>query len=207
MPYHHSLSSRQDLEDSIGVITDDEEDEKGATRSTAFITQCKSRPELNGRYLRSEDISAYGRPVYEKTVERKINRGFDPKGKGKGKPDLKKLLMPGMMGDGAEEEDVRQETLVIHYRRENTGARNGWWISRDTCGGEGLAWNARETKGPPAGGWFAIRLAGTSEHSGSPPTAPSGTTFSACSRFLFVVFHTFWNVAGERPGSLLAPLR
>jgi len=147
--------AEQELEDSIGVITDDEEDEKGASRSTAFVTGCKARPELNGRYLRSEDISAYGRPVYEKTVEKKINR-FPDKGKGKGKADLKKLLMPGMM-DEEPDEDIRVETLVIHYRKENKGARNGWWMSRNTCGGEGLAWNARETKGPPAGGWFIIR--------------------------------------------------
>jgi len=145
----------QDLEDALGVITDDEEDERGATRRTIFITGCKARPELNGRYERSEDITAHSRPVYEKIVEKRITKDKG-KGKGKGKQDLKKLLMPHMMLE-PEEDEFKQEVLVVHYHKAPHGTRDGWWLSRDNCGGEGLAWNARETKGPPTGGWFVIR--------------------------------------------------
>merc|ERR1719277_2621661 len=59
-----------------------------------------------------------------------------------------------MMDD---EDETTQEILVIHYRKDPGGVRNGWWMSRNNCGGEGLAWNARETKGAPTGGWFVIR--------------------------------------------------
>merc|ERR1712187_694285 len=84
----------QELEDALGVITDDEEDSKGASRRTLYLTDCKARPEINGRFERSEDLEAFGRPVYEKIVEKK-------KGKGKGKQhnaiEMKKLLMPHML--------------------------------------------------------------------------------------------------------------
>jgi len=163
LPYDYDEEERnlaaQEMEDALGVITDDEEDEKGASRSSIYITGCKARPELNGRYERSDDITAYGRPVYEKIVEKKIN----PKGKGKGEKgkgghnalELKMLLMPHMLTD---EEQLQQEILVVHYKRDKSmPGRSGWWISRNTCSGEGLAWNARETKGAPTGGWFVIR--------------------------------------------------
>lgn len=158
LPYDYDDEEKslaaQELEDALGVITDDEEDEKGATRSVVFITGCKARPELNGRYERSNDLTAHGRPVYEKIVEKKIQRDKG-KGKGKGGPsELKRLLMPHMMD---EPEEVKQEILVVNYRKDPNGMRNGWWISRNNCGGDGLAWNARETKGPPTGGWFVIR--------------------------------------------------
>merc|ERR1719359_2351140 len=70
LPYDYDDEEKelaaQDLEDAFGVITDDEEDEKGATRRVMFVTGCKARPEVNGRYERSEDIQAFRRPVYEK---------------------------------------------------------------------------------------------------------------------------------------------
>mmetsp|Transcript_30043 Transcript_30043/g.84639 ORF Transcript_30043/g.84639 Transcript_30043/m.84639 type:complete len:1295 (+) Transcript_30043:66-3950(+) len=146
----------QDLEDALGVITDDEEDERGATRSVIYVTGCKARPELNGRFERAEDMTAHGRPVYEKVVERKISRD---KGKGKGKKgggisELKQLLMAQM---GEDQDEIKQEVYVLHYRRDPNGVRNGWWFSRNNCGGEDLGWNARETKGPPTGGWFIVR--------------------------------------------------
>mmetsp|Transcript_6214 Transcript_6214/g.13380 ORF Transcript_6214/g.13380 Transcript_6214/m.13380 type:complete len:1321 (+) Transcript_6214:150-4112(+) len=148
----------QEMEDALGVITDDEEDEKGATRRTIFVTGCKARPELNGKYDRAEDINAFGRPVYEKIVERKVDKG---KGKGKGgkgahnSMELKALLMPHML---TESEQLQQEVLVIHYRKDKSyPSRNGWCFSRNTPSGEGLAWNARTTKGAPSGGWFVIR--------------------------------------------------
>eukprot|EP00929_Paragymnodinium_shiwhaense_P020571 TRINITY_DN13670_c0_g1_i1.p1 TRINITY_DN13670_c0_g1~~TRINITY_DN13670_c0_g1_i1.p1 ORF type:complete len:1253 (-),score=306.35 TRINITY_DN13670_c0_g1_i1:91-3849(-) len=143
----------QDLDDALGVITDDEEDEKGATRRVIFITGCKARPELNGKYERSEEIQAYNRPVYEKIMERKIDRNKG-KGKGKGGADLKKLLMPHMLD---EEDEISREIFCIHYRKDPNFARHGWHISRNSPGGQGLAWNAREVRGPPAGGWFVIR--------------------------------------------------
>eukprot|EP00927_Polykrikos_kofoidii_P045974 TRINITY_DN4013_c0_g3_i1.p1 TRINITY_DN4013_c0_g3~~TRINITY_DN4013_c0_g3_i1.p1 ORF type:complete len:1279 (+),score=261.33 TRINITY_DN4013_c0_g3_i1:76-3912(+) len=158
LPYDYDDEEKslamQELEDALGVITDDEEDEKGAQRRTIYVTGCKARPELNGRYERNDDISAHRRPVYEKIVEKKIERNKG-KGKGKGPSELKKLLMPQMMME--EEDEYKQEVLVIHYRKDANSTRNGWWMSRNSCGGEGLAWNAREIKGPPAGGWFCIR--------------------------------------------------
>jgi len=70
--------------------------------------------------------------------------------------ELKKLMMPvGMIEDEADE--VKQEVFVIHYRKDPQCIKNGWWFSRNDCAGEALAWNARETKGPPTGGWFVIR--------------------------------------------------
>jgi len=145
----------QELEDALGVITDDEEDEKGATRSVIYVTGAKARPELNGRYIRSEDISSHNRPVYEKVVERKK----DKKGKGKGKvggslSELKYVI--GLMKN-EEEDEIMQDVLCIHYRKDPNGIRQGWWISRDNASGQGLAWNAREVRGPPTGGWFVIR--------------------------------------------------
>lgn len=156
LPYDYDEEEKQlaaqDMEDALGVITDDEEDEKGATRSTVYVTGCKARPELNGRYIRNEDITAHQRPVYEKIVERR-NKG--DKGKGKGKmTELQKMLKSHML---EEEDDVTQEVIVCHYRKDANGTTNGWWFSRNTTNGEGLAWNARETKGAPAGGWFVIR--------------------------------------------------
>lgn len=158
LPYDYDDEEKQlaaqELEDALGVITDDEEDSKGATRRSIFITGCKARPELNGKYERSEDLVSHRRPVYEKKTE--VRRKKNP-AKGKGKHDaneMKRLLMPHMMEDNM---DVTEEVLVIHYRRDRSGMRDGWWISRNTCTGEGLAWNAREVKGPPSGGWFVIR--------------------------------------------------
>jgi len=147
----------QDLEDALGVITDDEEDEKGASRRTIYITDCRARPELNGRFEKSEDLTAFHRPVYEKIVTKKIDRkGKGGKaGKGFNAKELKQLLMPQMLTQ--EEDDTRQEVFVIHFRKDPNGHRHGWWMSRDSCSGQGLAWNARETKGPPTGGWFVIR--------------------------------------------------
>merc|ERR1711920_929076 len=58
--------ANQDLEDAVGVITDDEEDAHMAKRRSIYVTGAKARPELNGRYERNDDISAHGRPVYEK---------------------------------------------------------------------------------------------------------------------------------------------
>ncbi|CAE8641281.1 unnamed protein product, partial [Polarella glacialis] len=143
-----------ELEDALGVITDDEEDAKGAQRRTIFITGTKCRPELNGKFERAEDLRAHGRPVYEKKTEIRVKNKGKGKGKGHDANEMKRLLMPHMMD---EEEDVREEILVIHYRKDRTNLRTGWWISRHTCNGEGLAWNARDTKGPPSGGWFVIR--------------------------------------------------
>lgn len=162
LPYDYDDEEKQmageELEDALGVITDDEEDEKGATRRTIYITGCKVRPELNGRYDRNEEITAHRRPVYEKIVEKKLDKG---KGKGKGgksahnSMELKMLLMPHML---TEEEHLQQEVLVVHYKKDsNLPSRNGWYISRNTSNGETLAWNARETKGPPTGGWFVLR--------------------------------------------------
>ena len=94
----------QDLEDALGVITDDEEDEKGASRRTIYITDCRARPELNGRFEKSEDLTAFHRPVYEKIVTKKIDRkGKGGKaGKGFNAKELKQLLMPQML---TQEED------------------------------------------------------------------------------------------------------
>lgn len=145
----------EELEDALGVITDDEEDEKGATRRTIYVTGCKARPELNGRYERAEDLTAHGRPVYEKIAERVIRKDKG-KGKGKGKQNELKQLYASLLGE-ADEDEVRQEVLVIHYRKDPQGMRDGWWFSRDNSAGLSLAWNARTTKGPPTGGWFVLR--------------------------------------------------
>ena len=74
--------------------------------------------------------------------------------------------------------------LVIGWKAEQSadvqdrnGINTGWWISKNTMtgsdgreevlqfprklrmrlGGPGMAWNGRDTKGPPTGGWFVIR--------------------------------------------------
>eukprot|EP00933_Yihiella_yeosuensis_P064240 TRINITY_DN6760_c0_g2_i1.p1 TRINITY_DN6760_c0_g2~~TRINITY_DN6760_c0_g2_i1.p1 ORF type:complete len:1314 (+),score=308.91 TRINITY_DN6760_c0_g2_i1:87-4028(+) len=151
--------AEQELEDACGVITDDEGDSRGATRSTIWVLGSKARPELNGKFERSEDLMSNRRPVYEKKTE--VRRNRKGKGKGKGKKgehdanEMKRLLMPHMMDE--DDADICQEVMVIHYRKDRNGVRTGWWISRNTCNGEGLAWNARDTKGPPSGGWFVIR--------------------------------------------------
>jgi len=160
LPYDYDDEEKdlaaQELEDALGVITDDEEDARGATRSVIHFTCCKARPELNGRYERSEDMTAFGRPVYEKIVERRVQRD---KGKGKGKcknalqAELKKLLSAG----DEEDDEVKMDIIVVHYRSDPKGMRNGWFFSRGTLAGEDMAWNAREAKGPPTGGWFVIR--------------------------------------------------
>merc|ERR1740138_1958813 len=36
---------------------DYDEEEKGATRRVIFVVGCKARPELNGKFVRNEDIS------------------------------------------------------------------------------------------------------------------------------------------------------
>eukprot|EP00913_Durusdinium_trenchii_P009097 g8552.t1 len=114
---------------------------------------CKARPELNGKYERSSDLVAHGRPVFEKKAEVRNRKG---KGKGKGKHDaneMKRLLMPHMLDD----DDITIEVMVIHYKQDRKGINTGWWISKNTPTGPGLAWNGRDTKGPPTGGWFVIR--------------------------------------------------
>ncbi|CAK9070930.1 unnamed protein product [Durusdinium trenchii] len=119
------------------IITDDEEDRRGADRRVILVQDCKARPELNGKYERSSDLVAHGRPVFEKKAEVRNRKG---KGKGKGKHDaneMKRLLMPHMLDD----DDITIEVMVIHYKQA----------------GPGLAWNGRDTKGPPTGGWFVIR--------------------------------------------------
>eukprot|EP00971_Amphidinium_carterae_P002350 46456-Amphidinium_carterae.1 len=58
---------------------------------------------------------------------------------------------------GEEEDEIMQDVLCIHYRKDPKGYKEGWWISRDNSAGMGLAWNARAVRGPPTGGWFVIR--------------------------------------------------
>ncbi|CAJ1351673.1 unnamed protein product [Effrenium voratum] len=158
LPYDYDEDEKrmvgQDLEDALGVITDDEEDRRGADRKVILVQECKARPELNGKYERSSDLMANGRPVFEKKAEVR-NRGKG-KGKGKGKHDaneMKRLLMPHMLDD----DDITIEVMVIHYKKDSRGINTGWWISKNTCTGPGMAWNGRDTKGPPTGGWFVIR--------------------------------------------------
>eukprot|EP00434_Breviolum_minutum_P040358 symbB.v1.2.035859.t1/scaffold4925.1/size32794/3 len=155
LPYDYDEDEKrmvgQDLEDALGIITDDEEDRKGADRRIILVQDCKARPELNGKYERSSDLMANGRPVFEKKAEVR-NR----KGKGKGKHDaneMKRLLMPHMLDD----DDITIEVMVIHYKKDHKGINTGWWISKNSPTGPGLAWNGRDTKGPPTGGWFTIR--------------------------------------------------
>jgi len=148
----------QDLDDAFGVITDDEADEKGASRRVMFVTSCKARPELNGRYERADDVTANRRPVYEKITERKIDRS----GKGKGKlggqmAELKLLMQNQGMGEKGDEGEPLQEIICCAYRRGVGTFQEGWYFCRDHSTGFPLAWNARETKGPPAGGWFVLR--------------------------------------------------
>jgi len=158
LPYDYDddekLLVAQDMQDALGAITDDEEDKRGADRRVVLAVDCKARPELNGKYERSEDLRTHGRPVYEKRAEVRNRKG---KGKGKGKHDaneMKRLLMPHMMDD---DDDITIEVMVIHYRKDPKGINTGWWISKNSCGGPGLAWNGRDTKGPPTGGWFVMR--------------------------------------------------
>ncbi|CAK9005681.1 unnamed protein product [Durusdinium trenchii] len=157
LPYDYDEDEKrmvaQDLEDALGIITDDEEDRRGADRRVILVQDCKARPELNGKYERSSDLVAHGRPVFEKKAEVRNRKG---KGKGKGKHDaneMKRLLMPHMLDD----DDITIEVMVIHYKQDRKGINTGWWISKNTPTGPGLAWNGRDTKGPPTGGWFVIR--------------------------------------------------
>eukprot|EP00930_Biecheleria_cincta_P047369 TRINITY_DN32820_c0_g1_i1.p1 TRINITY_DN32820_c0_g1~~TRINITY_DN32820_c0_g1_i1.p1 ORF type:complete len:1307 (-),score=272.20 TRINITY_DN32820_c0_g1_i1:41-3961(-) len=158
LPYDYDDDEKQlvaqDLEDSLGVITDDEDDRRGADRRVLAVCGAKARPELNGKYERSEDLMANDRPVYEKRVEVRRKGGKGKGGKGKHDADeMKRLLLPHMMDDG----DVTEEVMVIHYRKDRKGINTGWWISKNTCNGPGLAWNGRDTRGAPTGGWFVIR--------------------------------------------------
>jgi len=66
-------------------------------------------------------------------------------------------MLPTGFGDDEGETEVKLDVIVLHYRKDFKGGRSGWWFSRNNCGGMELAWNAREAKGPPSGGWFVIR--------------------------------------------------
>lgn len=147
--------AERELEEAAANMTDDESRSNSAPSIICF-TGCLARPELNGRYQLSNEMTCHHKPVYEKLVgqtapAREEEKPARRKGAGKAEKMASAMEEQGQ-GD-------RQDVIVIHYRKKQ-GADEGWVFTRKTTGGEELAWTSRSSKTPPPSGWLVARKGG-----------------------------------------------
>ncbi|CAE7819709.1 Upf1 [Symbiodinium sp. CCMP2592] len=128
------------VEDDSALLSEDEDDEDraGPPPSSVVLQRCRYKPELNGRYVLSLELSAPGRPVYQKEAFKEQ----DPDS------DLELVQVDG-------------QKHVAHYREKASGGLEPGWVISNGLKGKCLMINAREARSPPCLGWKAIDDDGT----------------------------------------------
>eukprot|EP00930_Biecheleria_cincta_P078115 TRINITY_DN6550_c0_g1_i1.p1 TRINITY_DN6550_c0_g1~~TRINITY_DN6550_c0_g1_i1.p1 ORF type:complete len:1621 (-),score=390.88 TRINITY_DN6550_c0_g1_i1:199-4500(-) len=147
---------REDQDEPPAEDDEDDEEQQGHPPTAITMQKCKGRPALNGRYTICVELSAPGRPVYEKESSK------DP-----APVDLDDDVVDLDSDDNAKptarSEQKDPNRIMVRYReRSFGGVEAGWAISRGVRG-EVLATNPREARSPPCFGWLVFKSDGSKE--------------------------------------------